>query len=148
MIDIKIIALILIFMLTAFGCGIVVGYFIPTASSTSVNADDGSRLVPIYDQNYDGMAVNASINSRFIVSLPENGGSTGFLWDPTSTQGLDLLESKFIPGNKSMIGGQGTRQWLFRASRPGEQHVKATLHRSWENLTGTEETFGLTINVS
>ena len=148
MMDIKTIAMILIFMLTAFSCGIVVGHFLPLASSTSVIAAEGSNLVPMYDQSFNGMAVNTSLSSNFVICLPENGGSTGFLWDPTSTQGLDLLESKYIPGNKSLIGGHGTRQWLFRASWPGEQHFKATLHRSWENLTGTEETFNITINVS
>jgi inhibitor of cysteine peptidase len=86
--------------------------------------------------------------TSFLIALPENGGSTGYLWDITSTQGLDVLESFFVPGSMGLIGEPGTREWVITAAHPGEQKFKATLHRPFEALTGNESVFTLTINVT
>lgn len=148
MFDMKIIAMIAVFSLAAFCCGVAAGFAIQPSTSASAVEDHATIPLPVYDMACNNTTVNVPLNSTFVVSLPENGGSTGYTWDPTQTQGLDLLESKFIPDKTSMIGVPGTREFLLRTSWAGEQHFKATLHRPWQNLTGSEDVFALTINVA
>ena len=148
MFNVKLVAMIVVFMLAAFCCGLAVGFVLQPSAAAADDVGNATISLPIYDVACNNTAVSLPLNSEFIVSLPENGGSTGYVWDPIQTQGLDLLESKFIPSDTGMMGAPGTREFKLRASWAGEQHFKATLHRSWENLTGTEDVFTLTINVS
>lgn len=147
MTDIKLIALFVVFMLVAFGSGIVVGQFIHATPATTV-VDDNNDLPVVFNQTFNGTTVNVSLGSEFIVCLPENGASTGYRWDPISSNGLDLLEDQYLPPSIDLIGAPGLREFHFKASQAGTQGVQATLRRSWQNLTGDEEVFTLTVNVS
>ncbi|WP_424359071.1 protease inhibitor I42 family protein [Methanocella sp. MCL-LM] len=146
--NIKILAIVAVFSLAAFCCGVAAGFAIQPSTVVSGIEDNPTIPLPIYDLACNNSTVYLPLSSEFIISLPENGGSTGYTWDPTSTQGIDLLESTFIPSDITVIGAPGTREFLLKASWAGEQHFKATLHRQCENLTGSEEVFTLTIVVS
>lgn len=146
--NIKILAIVAVFSLAAFCCGVAAGFTIQPSTIVSGIEDNPTIPLPIYDLACNNTTVYLPVGSEFIVTLPENSGSTGYTWDPASTQGIDLLKSTFIPSDITVIGAPGTREFQLRASRAGEQHFKATLPRPFENLTGTEDVFALTIVVT
>jgi predicted secreted protein len=148
MFNVKTLAILAVIVLATFCCGVAVGFAMQLSAAPAGTEDNTASPLPVYNLTYNNTTVNVPLDSELVISLPENGGSTGYLWDPAQTQGLDLLESKFRPANTTLIGAPGDREFLLRASWTGEQCFKATLHRSWENLTGTEEVFILNIRVS
>lgn len=132
--------------------GAILGYSLKVTPSAKAATDlpDVTSLHlgdHIYTMSANGSTVDLKRDTVFMVVLPENGGSTGYLWDITSTQGLDVLKSWFVPGSKGLIGEPGTREWVIRAAGSGEQKFKITLMRSFEAATGNESTFVLTVNV-
>ncbi len=109
--------------------------------------DRGERI-HVYNMSTNGTTVRMMKNTEFLIVLPENGGSTGYLWNITSTRGLDVPGSVYVPGEKGLIGEPGVRQWMIRASWAGEQKFKATLLRPFEEPAGNETVYMLTINVT
>jgi inhibitor of cysteine peptidase len=150
--DNKKLAMIGTLFVLALVAGAIIGYSIKEIPSANATTDQNASLNcqigdHIYTISSNDTSVDLKKGTMFLVALPENGGSTGYLWDITSTQGLDVLESFFVPGSKGLIGEPGTHEWVIRAARPGEQKFKATLQRSFEAMTGNETTFVLTVNV-
>jgi inhibitor of cysteine peptidase len=150
--DNKKLAIIGALVVLALVAGALLGYILketPAANAaTDQNAVSAWRVGDhIYTMSSNGTPVDLKKGTTFLVALPENGGSTGYLWDITSMQGLDVLESWFVTGSQGLIGEPGTREWVIRAAWPGEQKFKATLKRSFEAATGDETTFVLTVNV-
>lgn len=132
--------------------GAILGYCLKGTPSANAATDPVETINlhlgdHIYTMSMNNSTIDLKKDTMFMIALPENGGSTGYLWDITSTQGLDVLESWFVPGSKGLVGEPGTREWIIRAARPGEQRFKATLHRSFEAVTDNESTFVLTVNV-
>jgi inhibitor of cysteine peptidase len=151
--DNKKLAMIGTLFVLALVAGAILGYTFrgtPSANAaTDTNEATNLHLGDhIYTMTANGTCVDLKKDTMFMIALPENGGSTGYLWDITSTQGLDVLESWFVPGSKGLIGEPGTREWVIRAAWPGEQKFKATLQRSFEAATGNESTFVLTVDVT
>jgi inhibitor of cysteine peptidase len=150
--DNKKLAMIGTLVVLALVVGAFLGYSLKGTLSASAETDPeevtGLHLGDhIYTMSANNSTVDLKKDTMFMIALPENGGSTGYLWDITSTQGLDVLESWFVPGDKGLIGEPGIREWVICAARTGEQKFKATLHRPSEALTGNESTFVLNVNV-
>ncbi len=131
--------------------GFVAGYSLKATAEKTGPAPIVPNHEPhihVYNMSSNGMTLNVTKGTGFMITLPENGGSTGYLWNITSTQGLDVLGSWFIPGEKGLIGEPGERQWMIRASWAGEQKFKATLLRPFEAPAGNESGYMMTINVA
>ena len=140
------VVLVMIFLVAGF----VAGYSLKAAAEKGDQAPvvpDHEAHFHVYDMSSNGMTVNVTKGTEFMITLPENGGSTGYLWNITSTQGLDVLGSWFVPGEKGLTGEPGERQWMIRASRSGEQKFKATLLRPFEEPAGNGTVYQLIINV-
>jgi len=152
--DNKKLAITVALVVLAFLAGTFLGYVVkgmPLANaasdeSASSDAYEGDH-VHIYDMSANGTTLDLQKGTMLLIALPENGGSTGYLWDITSTQGIDVLGSWFLPGSKGLIGEPGTHEWMIKVSRSGEQTFKATLQRSFEAVYGNESAFVLKINV-
>jgi predicted secreted protein/putative hemolysin len=87
-------------------------------------------------------------NTRFAVVLEENP-TTGFTWNATLSPGLELQTSDYRQDNAApgMVGVGGTRTWVIVAKDLGDQKFSALYRRSWENITGNESEYTVTINV-
>ncbi len=46
-----------------------------------------------------------------------------------------------------MVGAGGNRTWVIVAKDTGDQKFSAIYRRSWENVTGNETTYSVTIKV-
>jgi predicted secreted protein len=152
--DSKKLIIIMAIVVLAFLAGTFLGYVIKemplanAASDESASADayEGNH-VHVYGMSANGTTLDLKKDTMLLIALPENGGSTGYLWGITSTQGIDVPGSWFLPGDKGMIGEPGIREWMIKVSQPGEQQFRATLQRSFEAASGDETTYVLIINV-
>jgi predicted secreted protein len=87
-------------------------------------------------------------NTRFAVVLEENP-TTGFMWNATLSPGLELQSSDYRADDAApgMVGVGGNRTWVIVAKDLGDQKFSAIYHRSWENVTGNDETYNIAITV-
>lgn len=97
-------------------------------------------------QAQDKTTVQAHVGDTIVLSLPENG-TTGYLWNLTTSPGLAVMNDNFVSSDKTgtMAGAGGTRTWEITVNQAGDQWVKGVYSRSWEPVTGSETTFSLTV---
>ncbi|MHC1597401.1 MAG: protease inhibitor I42 family protein [Methermicoccaceae archaeon] len=104
----------------------------------------------VFTQADNGTTVSVKLGETFSVSLPENP-TTGYSWNMSTTGGIALKSDTYTPeqpsGKTELVGAGGVHEWVFQAVGKGTQKVMGIYKRPWENTTGTEETFELTLNV-
>lgn len=102
-----------------------------------------------YNETANGTTVNVTKGDIVGISLRGNP-TTGYSWNATLSQGLTLLNGTYTvdPHQEGMTGVGGTYLWLVRADATGDQTFSAVYKRPWENTTGTEDTFSLTLKVA
>lgn len=104
-----------------------------------------------------GMEFFASDNAK-TVSMPqgtvfrvslEGNPTTGYTWNATLSDGLELLDSDFATyeHTEGMVGVGGTFSWDVVAKETGTQTFSAIYMRPWEDITGEEDTFSMTFIV-
>ena len=95
----------------------------------------------------NGKTENVTQNSQFAVVLAENP-STGFTWNATLSQGLEL-QSDYHRDDASAgrPGAGGTHTWVMIAKVSGDQKFSAIYKRSWEPVTGNETAYSVNIRV-
>lgn len=109
---------------------------------------DNTAIVDVatFDMNTEGsLTVNVTKDQYIAVYIKENP-TTGYLWDITSTQGLNVLNSTY-KADTDLAGSPGTRQWIIQPSAAGKQKFMAVSHRPSENVTDTDPVFQITLNV-
>lgn len=96
----------------------------------------------------NGTSGNITQGTRFAVVLSENP-TTGFMWNATLSDGLELQSSDYRQDEAppGMVGVGGHRTWVIVAKDTGEQEFSALYRRSWENVTGTETSYTVHIQV-
>lgn len=101
-----------------------------------------------FTENDDGKTVPLPEGSEFRVSL-EGNPTTGYSWNATLSEGLDLIDSNFTTEEhpQGMVGVGGVFFWDVRATDKGMQEFSAIYMRPWENVTGEEDTFSMTFIV-
>jgi predicted secreted protein len=114
----------------------------------SAPAEGGKKMVTFTNAD-DGKTGDITQNTRFAVELAENP-TTGFMWNATLSPGLELQSTDFrqSPEASGMTGAGGTRTWIIIAHDLGEQKFSATYKRSWENVTGNETAYHVSIRVA
>ncbi len=92
------------------------------------------------------MEVNKGDN--FTVRLDENP-TTGYAWSIETSDGLVVLSDKYIPPqDEGLIGAGNVHVWEIQAVETGTQQINGIYKRSWENVTGDEQKYELTVNVT
>lgn len=99
--------------------------------------------IPLINSSFNKEAVSVSNNSLFIVSLPENP-STGFIWNNTTSSGLKVVGSVFIP-DSDLIGSGGNQTWFVKTLATGNQSFIAKLVAPNGSVT---DTFSILVQVS
>ncbi len=94
----------------------------------------------------NGSAVQVEPNQTFRILLPENP-STGYQWQMSIPSGLRLVEQGFVEPSEPMPGAGGFHYWDVMASGSGEQTIAAIYKRPFEQTSGNETRFELTIQV-
>ncbi len=111
------------------------------------NGDDG--VASFYVEDDSGSNINAEVGDTFDIFLEENP-TTGYQWDLTVSDGLEIIEDEFTqtPGEEERTGSGGIHIWTIGVNEAGEQTIDAIYMRSWEEATGEEDTFSMTISVA
>ncbi len=124
---------------------------LPTGENNNT-ADEITDIVqPItnsYSENDSQDTIYAIKGDTIHVKLAENP-TTGYSWNLTHSDGLELKEDNYEPkeGTEKLVGAGGFHQWEFEIVDTGEQNISAIYMRPWEEKTGTENTFKLNVIV-
>ncbi len=109
-------------------------------------ATDNSIPDIYYSVETEYMEVKKGDN--FTVRLDENP-TTGYMWSIEASDGLVVLSDKYIPPqDESLIGAGNVHVWEIQAVETGTQQVNGIYKRPWENVTGDELKYELTVNVT
>ena len=96
----------------------------------------------------NGKSIRIKNGEIFILQLRENP-STGYSWELNVSEGLNILSDGYTQDQspEGQVGVPGTHSWTIEAVSQGSQQVNGIYKRPWENMTGTEENFTLTVEV-
>jgi inhibitor of cysteine peptidase len=124
----------------------------PTVASAAPTVQVPVTSTPIttgnvYNESSNGTTVSVPTNGTFVVMLQENP-TTGYVWNVTVTNGLTIVNNTFMPPTSGLMGAGGVHTWSVQAIQTGAQQFNGIYKRPFENLTGNETTFVLTVNVT
>ncbi|MCC4770540.1 hypothetical protein FXV91_10195 [Methanosarcina sp. DH2] len=99
----------------------------------------------------NGTSISLENEETFYLRLQENP-TTGYSWELNLSQGLSLVSDEYYTpeseeGEEPLVGAGGVHLWEIKADSEGNQQVMAIYKRSWENETGTEDRFTLSVEV-
>jgi inhibitor of cysteine peptidase len=124
---------------------VVVGILAAFAASVMLPS---SGVTASYGIGDNGKTISMSEGATIKIILDENP-TTGYSWNESLTSGLKITGSNYIQGGSpGLAGAGGTHEWTIKATGKGEQQFSAAYKRPWEPLSGSENTFRLTINVA
>ena len=100
-----------------------------------------------FNESNNEDTVDVTVGSEMILSLDENP-TTGFEWNMTIT-GLEIVNDEYLPSDTSgqMVGSGGTHVWYLKANEVGTATIMGIYKRSWEETTGEEMAFDMTVRV-
>ncbi len=101
----------------------------------------------------DKVAINALAGTKFSLELPENSGSTGYLWsvrlDRTTQRSLKVVEDEFVTGGPPQDGTGGRRRFTFQIDPRAQSPLKIrlALQRPWEETVAPAAVKDITLKV-
>ena len=118
-----------------------------TFAGCTGTGNPAGNIVVTQEQNKATVSVNQG--SVITVKLQENP-TTGYQWNLTTTPGLRVISDNYVPSDTTgkLSGSGGTHVWEISATAKGEQKINAVYMRSWEPVTGNENTFSMTVIVT
>ena len=84
---------------------------------------------------------NTPVNTRFQISLPDNSGSTGYVWTWTDDSSTSIVKhlgnGTCVPDdlsdNNDLLGSSTAKKfWRFKTMTPGRTVLTFSLARPWE----------------
>ena len=108
--------------------------------------EDATGTPYAFGAEQNGENVTVPVASEVLVSLAENP-STGYSWNATVSPGLTIADDRYEQNAtpEGMVGVGGIRTWTLVPETPGVFAFSAVYRRPWENVTGTEDRFNLTL---
>ena len=115
----------------------------PNESVSTVNS-----TVTDFTADENVTSLNVTVNKKILVQLPENP-TTGYTWNVTLTNGLELLNDTYIPDKttKGMVGVGGVHEWIIQAIATGDQSFNGIYKQAWEPVSGNDTTYTLDLLV-
>lgn len=112
------------------------------------NSDKNGPTIMEVTQENSSETIELGPGDQIRVSLEENP-TTGFQWNMSSTDGLNLIDDQYVMDEheEGMVGVGGTHFWTFEISGTQTQQITAVYKRPWENMTGEEQRFELTVKI-
>lgn len=100
----------------------------------------------VFTEEQDGTSSDMKIGELITIKLEENP-TTGYSWN-LITDGLKVVKDEYISSAQAgVVGAGGVHEWTIQASNTGQYNISGIYKRPWENITGDEDTFNLTLNV-
>lgn len=119
-------------------------------NSEQNNTDDtGMETEQVVTEADNGTGISLKNGEAFLLELRENP-STGYSWELNLSEGLTILSDNYTqdPAPEDQVGVSGTHSWEIKAVAQGSQQVNGIYKRPWENTTGTEDNFTLSVEVA
>lgn len=108
---------------------------------------DGT-MFKIFTGEQSGSSVDLKAGELVTIRLEENP-TTGYSWNMSFTKGLELIKDEFFSSaGTELVGAGGVHEWTVKANSTGQYNVSGIYKRPWEGITGDEDTFNLTLNIS
>ncbi|OPY18373.1 MAG: Chagasin family peptidase inhibitor I42 [Methanomethylovorans sp. PtaU1.Bin093] len=108
---------------------------------------DGA-MFKIFTGEQSGSSVDLKTGEPVTIRLEENP-TTGYSWNMSFTPGLELMKDEFFSSaDTELVGAGGVHEWTVKANSAGQYNVSGIYKRPWEDITGDEDTFNLTLNIS
>ena len=101
-----------------------------------------------YDGGSNGKTVTLAPYSTVTIRLKENP-TTGYSWVVTLPEGLSVVSDVYTPDAvpTDIVGSGGAHTWKLQPSQFGTYTFRAIHMQPWMNVTGSEETYTLTLVV-
>jgi inhibitor of cysteine peptidase len=119
----------------------------PTATATPTPVPTSTPVMYVYNESANGTTVTLPLGTTFMVWLLENP-TTGFSWNVSVTDGLQITNDTFIAPTSGLIGAGGSHTWDVLTTKTGVQEFSGIYKQPWENTTGNETTYALWCNVT
>lgn len=118
----------------------------PDASADN-NTASFEPVTSVYTEDNNTSTIRALKGDTLVISLKENP-TTGYSWNVSASPGLSLVDDEYVqdPAAEGAVGAGGVHNWTFEVAEEGIQNISAVYKRPWEDITGSEETFELTVN--
>ncbi|AKB27956.1 hypothetical protein MSSIT_1237 [Methanosarcina siciliae T4/M] len=119
--------------------------------TTENNATEANETVvtgQVVTEADNGTNISLNNGENFTLQLRGNP-TTGYSWQLNVSEGLSILSEDYTqdPAPEEATGVPGTYTWVIQAVSEGSQQVNGEYIQPWENATGTEDNFTLTIEV-
>lgn len=105
-------------------------------------------MISVYTEDNSTSTVRAVKGDTIIISLEENP-TTGYSWNISASPGLSMVDDEYVqdPADEGIVGAGGVHNWTFEVVEEGIQNISAVYKRPWEDITGSEKTFELNVDV-
>lgn len=94
----------------------------------------------------NGKAFTINSGETFKIVLDENP-TTGYAWAINVASGLAIVNDTYFPPSSGLIGAGGRHEWQVKATGTGDQQITGIYRRPWEQTSGNETTYDLTIKI-
>lgn len=111
-----------------------------------IDTGENNLKVHVITEEDNGTTLGLDTGNTFTIQLDENP-TTGYQWSLETTDGLEITGDNYLPPDTDLVGAGGVHEWDIEATGSGTQKITAVYSRSWENLTGSEQRFELTVEV-
>ena len=112
-----------------------------------IGAAGTTATIKRFTEADSGSLVVVKKGEAFKVTLAENP-STGYSWNMSVSDGLEIMNDRYIPPAQHIPGRGGEHEWTIQAVKPGQQKVRGIYKRPWEPLYYNETTFRLDIEAT
>ncbi|WP_440947641.1 protease inhibitor I42 family protein [Methanosarcina sp. T3] len=122
-----------------------------TENITEENTTEANETVEtgqVVTEADNGTSISLNNGENFTLQLRGNP-TTGYSWQLNVSEGLSILDEDYAQDEapEESTGVPGTYTWIIQAVAPGTQQVNGIYMQQWENTTGTEDNFTLTVEV-
>lgn len=111
-----------------------------------LDVDDTVASGTVFSEDANSSEISLKVGDSIVLKLNENP-STGYSWDLSLPEGIVLVKDEFVGPDEPMAGAGGVHEWTLKAASEGNYQINAIYKRSWENVTGEEDTFSMDVVV-
>lgn len=115
-------------------------------TNETLDAEDTVASGTVFSEEANSSEISLKVGDIIVLKLNENP-TTGYSWDLSLPEGIVLVKDEFVGPDEPMPGAGGVHEWTLEAVSEGNYQINAIYKRSWENVTGEEDTFSMDVVV-